>query len=236
MRSRIVRTAGVATALAAAALLAGCSFGGTGTGTAPDPIPSADGPLPSGVEGAAHFDDFALVVGDGDTRVDLYLDPACPHCAHFEETAGGLLAELVDDGEITYSVHPLTFMDRVSTTAYSSRASSAMTCVAVEQPDALLDFIERVFANQPSDEEGLGDDRIAQLAAEAGAAGLDCIDGAPYAAWARAGNDRALEGPIDGAEVERIEGTPTLLVNGVKYEGDVTELPAITDFVESGGR
>ncbi|QTX04611.1 DsbA family protein [Agromyces archimandritae] len=227
--------AAFALAAGGAALLAACTSGPAQVDETPPPSSSAE--LPTGTEGAAHFDDFALVIGDGDTRVDLFLDPACPHCAYFEEAAGEGLAELAASGAISYAIHPLTFLDRGSDSAYSSRASSAMTCAAVDAPDALTGFIAGVFAAQT--QAGLTNDELEQIAVDAGADGLGpCISDGRYAAWAQAGTDIALEGPITvpGAEIDSIEGTPTLFVNGVVYEGDPTDGDAVLEFVESGGR
>jgi len=199
-------------AAALALALAGCADQGT------DATPTD---LPTGTIGAAHLDDLALVVGDGDIRVEAWVDPFCPHCALFEDAAGDVLAELVDDGTITYAIHPMNFLDRSSETAYSSRAGSAMTCVAADEPDALLPMVAAVFENQPSDAAGLDDDALASLAADSGAPGAaDCIAANTYVDWVQAVNDAALNGPIEGAEIERIEGTPTLLVDGAVYTGE----------------
>ncbi|BDZ63077.1 DsbA family protein [Agromyces mangrovi Wang et al. 2018] len=208
----MIRRVGALVGAAALALaLAGCADQGT------DATPTD---LPTGTIGAAHLDELALVVGTGDIRVEAWVDPACPHCADFEAEAGDTLAELVDDGTITYAIHPMNFLDRSSETAYSSRAGSAMTCVAADEPDALLPMVAAVFENQPSDAAGLDDDALASLAADAGAPGAaDCIAANTYVDWVQAVNDAALNGPIEGAEIERIEGTPTLLVDGAVYTG-----------------
>ncbi|GLI28801.1 hypothetical protein ARHIZOSPH14_30430 [Agromyces rhizosphaerae] len=210
----MIRRAGVLLGAAALALvLAGCAAD-EGTDATPTD-------LPAGTVGAAHLDDLALVVGTGDIAVSAYVDPFCPHCALFEDAAGDVLAELVADGTITYSIHPMNFLDRSSDTAYSSRAGSAMTCVAAEQPDALLPMVAAVFENQPTDAAGLDDDALASLASGVGAPGAaDCIAANTYVDWVQASNDAALTGPIEGAEIERIEGTPTLLVDGAAYTGE----------------
>ncbi|WP_353810039.1 DsbA family protein [Agromyces sp. SYSU T00194] len=214
----IRRVLAIAGGIALAASLAACApdtASETGTGGA-----DASADLPTGTIGAAHFDEFALVAGDGDIRVAAYVDPSCPHCADFEAEVGDTIAELVEDGTITYAVHPMNFLDRASDTAYSSRAGSAMTCVATEAPEALLPMVAAVFANQPSDAAGLDDPALSQLAADAGAPGAaDCIAANTYVDWVQASNDQALTGPIEGAEIERVEGTPTLLVDGAPYTG-----------------
>ncbi|NYD65900.1 DsbA family protein [Agromyces atrinae] len=230
MRRPLTRTTAVlALALTATFALSACSpFGGA----APAPTPTVA--LPTGTSGAADFDAFSLVVGNGSTPVSVYLDPACPHCASLEDAAGETLAELATTGDIRYSIHPLTFMDRNSDSMYSSRAASAMTCVAVEASSSLTDFVAAVFENQSSQ---LDDAGLAELADGVGAsAAADCIADQTYVAWAQAGTAAALTGPIADAEIEKVQGTPTILVSGRPYEGDITDVDEIRDFIASDGR
>lgn len=228
----IRRSLGLAGALLAGFLLVGC---------APEAVPPAPSPttadLPTGVEGAAHFDDFALVSGDGEIDVRVWTDPRCPSCKHFEDAAGERIAALVDDGTITYSIHPMNFLDRVSNgTRYSSRAGSALTCVAVSEPDVLLDAVAAVYASQPGEgSDGLTNDELTSVIEGAGAEGQrDCIDAETYTAWVQASNDAAIAG-IEGADIEAIQGTPTLVVNGTAYTGAEDDGDAIIAFVTSGG-
>ncbi|QAY73917.1 hypothetical protein ET445_11765 [Agromyces protaetiae] len=236
---RSITAAGV---LVAALVLAGCASGGdtSGGGNGGGATQTvAPGDLPTGVEGAAHFDDFALVVGDGDIDVRLWFDPRCPVCGHFEEAAGERIAALVDDGTITYSLHPMNFLDRASQgTRYSSRAGSALTCVAVEQPELVLDSLKAIYdAIPPEGTAGLENAEITSVLVDGGVdAGIgDCVDAETYTAWVQASNDAALAG-IEGADISAIQGTPTLIVNGTAYRGDVIDTEAIVAFITSGGQ
>ncbi|MWB97020.1 DsbA family protein [Agromyces seonyuensis] len=230
------RAGALGTALLAALLLVGCASGGSG-GSGGDVLPS-DQAVPTGTEGAAHFDDYALVTGEGSIDVQLWFDLRCPICQQFEEAAGEQIAGLVDDGTITYSLHPMNFLDRVSAgTYYSSRAGSALTCVAVEDPDALLDAMQVLYEAQPEEgTEGLTNTEINGVLEDGGIEGLgECVDEMPYTSWVQASNDAALAG-IEGADVEAIQGTPTLIVNGTSYQGSVSDADAIIDFITSGGQ
>ena len=42
---------------------------------------------------------------------------------------------------------------------------------------------------------------------------------------------RALNGPIANSNVEKVTGTPTVIVNGLKYEGPVNDLASFQAFV-----
>lgn len=228
----------IAGAIAVAA--AGCSMssgGGSGSGS-PRPGASAS-PRPTGTEGAAHFGDGYLQFGTGKTIVATYVDPMCPFCGQFENANGRMLATLVNDGTITLQLHPLNFLDRMSQGAdYSSRASNAVTCVAVQHPAQTLRYLGELFAEQPEEgTTGLTDTQLTSLAEKAGAAGLgDCIKKRPYVGWVTSLTETALNGPIKGADIQRIKGTPTVLVNGHSFGGDFTDPNAVEQFIRSGGQ
>jgi protein-disulfide isomerase len=192
------------------------------------------GTLPTGTVGAAHFDDGYLAVGTGPALVDVYVDPMCPYCRQFEETNGGRLADLVADGTITLRLHSLTFLDRVSQgTAYSTRASAALTCQATLNPENLLGYQAALFANQPAENtEGLNDSELRDLFDSPVDIG-DCLAAGEYQAWSRANTEQALNGPIADAEITRIQGTPTVLVNGSVYSGGLTDPAEFLDFLRT---
>ena len=227
--------------LTAVALLSGCASPAPSSTRSPaDDKAAASAPadLPQGTKGAAHFDDLALVVGDGPIDVLVWIDPRCPDCQAFETSAGDEVADLVADGEITYSIHRMNFLDRASAgSAYSTRAGSALTCVAVEQPDLLLDAVAALFAAQPEEgTAGLSDEELNDTLADAGVEGMKgCIDEGSYASWVQYSNDSALAG-IEGADITEITGTPTLIVDGVSFSGDITDTAAVRDFIVGSGR
>lgn len=237
---RFRRTAAGALALLTALAFAGCALlpGSQEEADVPEIAETPFTPPPAEESGAVQFADHAIVVGDGPIDVQAWIDPMCPICGQFEEAAGAELASLVDEGEITYAIHPMNFLDRASQgTAYSTRAGSALTCVAVERPDGVLDAVAALFDEQPDEgSEGLSDERLVELLGPFGGEGLEeCIGESRYAAWIQESNDTALAG-IEGADIAAVTGTPTLIVDGTSYKGDVTDTDAITAFVTSGGQ
>ena len=61
----------------------------------------------------------------------------------------------IADGKIKVDYHMVAFLDRASTTNYSSRAlNAAMAVLSTAGPDAFLKFHSLAYANQP--EEGVG--------------------------------------------------------------------------------
>jgi protein-disulfide isomerase len=194
--------------------------------------------IPTGTKGAVDFDKGFLTLGSGSTVVDTFIDPMCPYCGEFEKANGSQLGALVNDGTITLRIHPLTFLDQASGgSKYSSRASSALTCVAVEDPTKTLVYLSELYENQPQEgTSGLSDAELVKLAGAARATNsAACITAGTYIGWVQKFNDKALHGGITGADITSIKGTPTILVNGHVFNGDFTSADAVKSFIASGG-
>jgi protein-disulfide isomerase len=88
--------------------------------------PGSQVALPTGV--TAEGDGIAI--GETGVRIDAYIDFLCPFCRQFEAASGDALKQMVAEELIALVYHPLGFLDRLSTTAYSSRASAASGCAS----------------------------------------------------------------------------------------------------------
>ena len=167
---------------------------------------SADAATPPGVT-----DGYAFAVGSADAPVtmDVYEDFQCPVCAQLEETSGATIAQLVDEGTVQVRYHGMAFLDRASTTRYSTRALNAAAVVAESGTGAFRAFHDLLFAQQPAEgTAGLSDDELVGLATQAGADGESVESGIRdlrYEEWVAAATDRASE---DG-----VTGTPTVFVD-----------------------
>jgi protein-disulfide isomerase len=73
---------------------------------------------PSRVPAGATVEGDGIAVGDGPVTVDAYIDFLCPFCRQFEERSGPALGAMVADHAIRLVYHPLSFLDRLSTTRY----------------------------------------------------------------------------------------------------------------------
>lgn len=178
----------------------------------------------------------APVADDGVADIVVYVDYMCPYCGVFETTNGAQIEALVAAGTATLEIHPLSFLDQASrNTEYSTRAANAVACVANFDPDSVLAVNTALFANQPEENTtALDDDELKSIVAGAGAnndAISQCITDVTFGDWVAEATDRALDGPLPNADVDQVEGTPTVIVDGVSYSGALDDPDAFAEFV-----
>lgn len=152
----------------------------------------------------------AISFGTGDDEIDTYVDFMCPICGDFEDAYGEQLQTAAADDQITLNIHPVSILNRYSTTGeYSSLSAGSMYCVAAEAPDASLDYFNLLFANQPEENSaGLTVEQLSAFAEQAGAgAATDCIADGTYMKFADS-----------QTKTHEISGTPTVEVNGTRIE------------------
>lgn len=161
----------------------------------------------------------------GVVDIQIVVDYLCPVCGEFEEENGAFIETLIDSGAATVEFRPIAILtSRSAGTEYSLRAANAAACVADRAPDSFFDFHTSLFAEQPEEgTPGLDNDRLVELAVAAGATSATvetCIRDKSFAPWVKAATNRALAGPlaIRDVGVERIEGTPTVFVNGKRFD------------------
>ncbi|MBO3736580.1 DsbA family protein [Actinoplanes flavus] len=172
----------------------------------------------------------ALLVGQASApvTVEIYLDYMCPACGRFETTNAAELDRLIDAKTINLELRPMNFLDKQSQgSRYSTRAANAVATVADQAPDKVWAFTKALYANQPEEgTTGLSDQAIADLAVQAGVAQTvaDRFKDRTFDAWVTESNDDAFEAGVTG--------TPTVKINGTKFEGDVYTVGPLTQAIE----
>lgn len=181
------------------------------------------------------------VAGDDDTVLSIYFDFMCPFCGQFDQINSADLEELAAEDGVTVVYQPLSFLDRTSQgTNYSTRAANALAVVADQSPEHVQAFITAMYAEgtQPEEgTEGLTDEEIAAVATGVGVpqevadAFTDTASGTfeiedengdttkhegtwrSFAPWVYAAYTAA------GEKIPELT-TPTILIDGVKWEGN----------------
>ena len=176
------------------------------------------GGIPIGAEGAGSTNEDA-------PELDVYVDFMCPHCGTFEQINGEDLAQAAADGEVTVNYHPVSFLSE-----YSARAANAFAEVANSAPESAMDFMNAMFANQPTEGgEGLSDEQIAEIAVEAGVPQdvADTLADGTYTEWVDVASQQARR---DGAT-----STPTVRLDGDDWGGNWNNPGELLTAVQEAG-
>jgi protein-disulfide isomerase len=190
-----------------------------------------DLPRPARVPAGANDSGDGIVLGSGPVPIDAYIDFQCPFCRMFEERSGATLARLVSEDLVALTYHPLGFLDQLSTTRYSSRASSASGCAS--DAGAFAPFKDALFANQPPEGgAGLSDEQLVEIGRAVGIGEESfarCVTGHAYLEWTAYVTERAL--------ARGVSGTPTVLVADVPVPANPdTIVAAVAAVMESAVR
>lgn len=159
---------------------------------------------------------------DATVTIQAVEDFQCPACREFETSFGDLLAQYRDSEDVAVEYRPIAFLDRASTTDYSTRALNASMCVLEDAgPDAWMKMHEALYDQQPPEGgAGLSDDELARIATDAGAGDVStCIADRPYDDWAADTTQAVFD--------EGVTGTPSVFVNGEPVEA--AQLEAAVD-------
>lgn len=166
---------------------------------------------------------------DGVLSIQIWVDYLCPLCGGFERANEPYLKSLLNEGAATVEIHPVAILDRLSSgSRYSSRAANAAACVANYSPHEFFAFNSLMFEHQPEpDSTGLSDDAMIEIARTAGVEKASriatCIRDQEFKVWVEAATTRALSQPVAGSSLDKIPGTPTVLVNGELYNYTLDE-------------
>jgi len=167
---------------------------------------------------------YNVVIGQqsAPTTIKLYEDLQCPICRQFEAVTGKQTQAAIDAGKVKVDYHMVAFLDRSSTTNYSSRSlNAAMAVLSTAGPDAFMKFRTIAFDNQPAEgSAGEPDSTLVDWAVQAGATEAKVkplIDGNVYHQWVVNATDQMSK---DG-----VNGTPTVFIDG-KNQGSNPQVAA----------
>lgn len=175
------------------------------------------------------------VVDESLVHIQLYLDPSCSHCGDFVGTNASLLATLLSDGVAAVEVHPIAILDS-STDGASTRAAAAVAAAVDEDPNLAWIFIVLLLPSIHEHPSGFPVERLVQGAEAAGldAATIEAIETGEFEEFATLATEWATTNPIPGTD-EMVTGTPTVIVDGDRYEGAPTDAAAFEAFVAAHG-
>ncbi|WP_290474633.1 thioredoxin domain-containing protein [Leifsonia sp. 71-9] len=174
---------------------------------------------------------------DGKTaHIQIWLDYQCPYCDQFETTNSAQMKQMMADGTATLEIHPVAILDSAKNNKYSTRAAAAASCVANYEPDKFFDINSALFANQPDESTGSGltNAEMLKLFKDAGVESkqiTDCVNNQTYAQFV---TNRTKDATTNKQLVNASTGgfgTPTVFVNGERYQGGFTDATQFASFV-----
>lgn len=226
-------------------------YGGSSSNVVAPKVSDVTGPSTANDQGGVFINkDGVGHTASGDVVVRIYFDLQCPYCKQFDAANSGELDKLAAEDGVTIEYRPISFLNEASLgTNYSTRAANAVAIVADKDPEHFTKFITALYDDQPAEQtKGLTDAKIADIAQGVGvpssvtdtfahtvkgtyqtssSGSTTSHDGewrtmAPwvFAATAQASTD--MNGSL---------GTPTILIDGTKYEGDLYTAGPFTDAV-----
>ncbi|MEV0058889.1 thioredoxin domain-containing protein [Nocardia sp. NPDC050718] len=160
----------------------------------------------------------AVRIGNPDAKVKVRVvaDLQCPACKQFEAANGEALAQAAADGTAVIDYQIISFLDRASTTQYSSRAANASFCVAKSDASKYQNWLQTMFAKQPAEgTAGLSNEQLIQIATEVGytdPAVATCINDKPYNDYITQVTQETLNSGV--------QSTPSVFVNGQLIQSD----------------
>jgi len=158
----------------------------------------------------------AELEGSDVPHIEIYLDYACPHCAEFEADNSEYMTSLLESGRATVEVKPIVVLN----TPMSYTGSNAAACVANYAPEKLWEFNSKLFAL--TEESGTNESGVRtvlsdlNLTAEEKKTVGACDDSNMFSKWVETATLNALA-RTDANNAQIVTGTPTVLVDGVKY-------------------
>ncbi|WP_431957752.1 DsbA family protein [Nocardia lijiangensis] len=186
----------------------------------PGPTPSiAAAQAPGAVIGSI-TDNGSIRVGKPEAKVTVRVvaDLQCPACKAFEAAYGKVLDDAVNTGTAVVEYNIISFLDKASTTQYSTRAANASYCVAQEDPTKYQAWLTAMFAQQPPEGgNGLPDEKLIEIAKSAGYsdAVASCITDRTYEKFVADTTNKAFDSGI--------QSTPTVFVDGKQVNPSTLE-------------
>ncbi|MFJ2029485.1 thioredoxin domain-containing protein [Streptosporangium sp. NPDC087985] len=156
--------------------------------------------------------------------LDVYEDFQCPACKALEETSGATIKNLAAEGKAKVVYHPITIfpqeMNKGVTRGNSLRAGAASRCIPGGTP--WIKYHDRLFKGQPSETvEGFKTEDLVAWGADAGvdASTFDtCVTKQEKA-------PQQIDYSAKVLESAKLQGTPTLKLNGTEVANDVAFKP-----------
>lgn len=158
--------------------------------------------------------------------LDVYEDFDCPVCKEMERVLDGAMERLAAEGRVKVVFHPVTIFGDEPMRSNSIRAAAAARCVP---SDRWLAFRAEVYAIQPAPHGSASGFTTEDLVAAGGRAG---VRGAEFETCVS--TQRHANAHLAQTAKVRLQGTPTLLLDGRMLQGEAFDPRALENALTSG--
>ncbi|SDK13956.1 DsbA family protein [Nonomuraea jiangxiensis] len=171
--------------------------------------------------------DGTMVLADRSSKapvLDLYEDFDCPVCKDLHARVDATIRKLATEGKVKVVFHAVTIFQDEPMRSNSIRAAAAARCVPEEN---WLAFRDELYAMQPAPHgvaSGFTVEDLARAARQAGADVDQCVTSQSYA-----------EDHLAQTAKVRLEGTPTVLLNGQLMGQEAFDPAALERAITGGG-
>lgn len=152
--------------------------------------------------------------------VDIYEDFQCPACKELERVSGATFKNLAAEGLAKVVYHPITIFSQEPTKSNSVRAGAASRCIS--DGAKWMAFHDTLFANQPSETvEGFKIEDLVEWGKDAGITDPEfesCVTSQRHAQTQLTYSQKV-------GDEQKIEGTPTVKLNGTTLDNGVAFTP-----------
>lgn len=173
-----------------------------------------------------------LMKDSGVPNIEIYLDYDCPHCKGFEDLSSQYIHSILNEGKATVEYKPIVVIG----SNLSISGGNAAACVAEYAPHRFMDLHTKLFELNGQQNASISK-TVKSLNIE-GAAGeqvQECVSSKVFSKWLdKASEESISKTGADGKPV--VEGTPTILIDGVKYPYSLDQFETFMDMVITSGQ
>jgi protein-disulfide isomerase len=163
--------------------------------------------------------EMALGPEDAKVKIVEYMSMTCPHCAHFHNTTfDEIKKKYVDTGKVRFIIREFPF-DPAAAAAFMLARCNASDPAKLSTPEQYFPMVSMLFKQQET--WAAADDRRAALLQMSKLAGFSedsftkCLTNQKLLDEVNATRER-------GSKEFGVNATPTFLINGKRYAGDMT--------------
>jgi protein-disulfide isomerase len=166
----------------------------------------------------------------------VYLDYACPHCKGFEDANSEYLNKLLEKEQATIEYKPVAVIG----SKLSFTGGNTAACVANYAPEQFLTIHGKLFTLTNSNQNASSSTvrpfiKDLNIPDETKQTIINCINSNVYDSWLNKATDN-INLVKDSEGNNLVEGTPTILVDGIKYPFNPESFPQFFEELQTSGK